>query len=335
MSISKTQINKIGEKSRECKLSIEDIKTIEVWRASHWEPALAIREKLYNEINKKIDCHVVARLKRMETIIDKLKRLPELSLSKMQDVGGVRVILEDFSNLYQVVDICKATMSNYKLYRENDYIVKPKKDGYRGVHLVYDVDGCYVEIQIRTKIEHIWATSVETVGMMTKEKLKSDQGSEKWMEFFVLLSKLIEASEKTYSATGDDLENYGRKVINCVDVFSNYAKEIRAVELLKSYGNGFRQIDEKLEKIKDEDYYIIAVGYNNVVSIFGFNKKNKDDAVNKYNSLEQSGKYIDKVLVSVDDYKKLKVVYPNYFAETSALTEFVSGMINIAEKHTK
>ena len=41
-----------------------------------------------------------------------------------------------------------------------------------------------VELQIRSKIQHSWATAVEVVGTFTKQALKASAGDSIWLEFF-------------------------------------------------------------------------------------------------------------------------------------------------------
>lgn len=48
-----------------------------------------------------------------------------------------------------------------------------------------------IEIQFRTKLQHIWATAVEMMGIFTKSKLKSSIGDEDILRFFVLVSSLF------------------------------------------------------------------------------------------------------------------------------------------------
>lgn len=46
-----------------------------------------------------IDAEVTQRLKRSQTILDKLRREPTLDLSRMQDVGGCRAVVETKDDL--------------------------------------------------------------------------------------------------------------------------------------------------------------------------------------------------------------------------------------------
>jgi hypothetical protein len=49
-------------------------------------------------------------------------------------------------------------------------------------------NGLKVEIQIRTTLQHVWATAVETVGTFIQQALKSSQGEAEWLRFFALMA---------------------------------------------------------------------------------------------------------------------------------------------------
>ena len=83
-----------------------------------------------------------------------------------------------------------------------DYIEKPKEDGYRGYHLMgsfsaSDGDNKTIEIQLRTKLQHYWATALEIVDLFTGQALKSNQGDDKWQQFFFDVGDLLKPLEKT------------------------------------------------------------------------------------------------------------------------------------------
>src|SRR5690606_14571502 len=93
-----------------------------------------------------------------------------------------------------------------KPIRFKDYIKKPKEDGYRGYHLVGkfpDSSGSsrLIEIQLRTTLQHDWATSVEIVDLFTNQALKSNQGKEEWKQSFADVSKQFAIMESIHLFT--------------------------------------------------------------------------------------------------------------------------------------
>jgi ppGpp synthetase/RelA/SpoT-type nucleotidyltranferase len=58
---------------------------------------------------------------------------------RMQDIGGTRVIVGAIDELYELRAMCINPRSkSVTLENEHDYVVQPKPDGYRGIHLVYN-----------------------------------------------------------------------------------------------------------------------------------------------------------------------------------------------------
>lgn len=105
-----------------------------------------------------------------------------------------------------------------------DYIDNPKISGYRGIHMVYkfiskspkfsQYNEMLIEIQLRTRLQHNWATAVETVGIFTGEALKSSQGNEDWQRFFQLVSTwfAIKEEQKIIPNTPNNLEELKKEL---------------------------------------------------------------------------------------------------------------------------
>lgn len=131
---------------------------------------------------------VTQRLKKSNTILSKLSRESGLDLSRMQDIGGCRVVFESVDDLRRVEKLIKRTWGT-ELHHEKDYINEPRESGYRGVHLIVIRDGKLIEIQLRTLVMHEWAELVEAFSAVTRDNLKQD-GSHVIQEYMKLLSKL-------------------------------------------------------------------------------------------------------------------------------------------------
>jgi len=191
------------------------------WRAVHAYPLhvfqITLKRKSY-EFDKK--ALVAQRLKRVPAILYKLARVyegrskPSMKLYQMQDIGGCRAIMADLASArklytegYLKGDL-KHKLVNKKNYvdakNEKDRIDGPKSDGYRGFHLVYayrtprgmkKYNGLLTEIQIRTKLQHLWATAVETAGFFTRQAIKSNEAGKEWLDFFKLMGSAFARME--------------------------------------------------------------------------------------------------------------------------------------------
>jgi ppGpp synthetase/RelA/SpoT-type nucleotidyltranferase len=157
------------------------------WRSAHNYPLNDVQKDLRKRA-RKIDPSsiVVQRIKRISSIRAKIVRYPTMRLSMMQDIEGCRAVMNSVQQVRDLVKSRKECGILHKLTAEDDYIASPQRSGYRGVHLVYryfsdsdktkDWKGLKVEMQLRTNLQHAWATAVETVGTFTNQALKSSQG---------------------------------------------------------------------------------------------------------------------------------------------------------------
>lgn len=165
------------------------------WREAHAFPMRSIHASIrYYVRSGKLDAITAARLKRMLAIRRKLRR-SRLKLQRIQDLAGCRVILPSVPEVRALARTLKAKLPSV-LSKENDYIADPKPDGYRSHHLIFEFrqrrrtpfDGKRVEVQVRTRLQHSWATTVEAVGLFRGEELKNQKGDPRWLRLFVLMS---------------------------------------------------------------------------------------------------------------------------------------------------
>jgi len=174
------------------------------WRSSHSFPLNTLQVGLRRRAAEHDpDPTVAQRIKRLPSIRHKLERFHGMQLSRVQDIGGCRAVLSSVESVDAVVGAHKRSRMKHTLARETDYIRKPQDSGYRGVHLIYRYhsdkttahNGLKIEVQLRSRLQHAWATAVETVGTFTQQALKSRQGEEAWLRFFALMSSAIALRE--------------------------------------------------------------------------------------------------------------------------------------------
>jgi ppGpp synthetase/RelA/SpoT-type nucleotidyltranferase len=170
-------------------------RAVEWWRALHSRPLSLVSNGLRYHVGKEaasVDGHVdvTQRLKRVPTIIDKLDREPKMKLTRMGDVGGVRVRLQDLDSVERVTRrLLKTWRTIERPHR--DYIwgpPGPQDSGYRGVHLFLKKEGVRIEVQLRTVLQDSWANMVERVSRETNIDFKSGKGDPERLALFRLVA---------------------------------------------------------------------------------------------------------------------------------------------------
>lgn len=328
---SKKKVMKAGKALVECygnnvDLETESLDILNNWRLSHSYPLARIREHLERNA-KQIDPHsmIGQRIKRVPSIVGKLSRYPQMRLDRMQDLGGCRAIVGDIKKVYAVTTNIKASRFLHELKNEKDYIRYPKESGYRGIHLVYafknkkyeKLNGLQIEMQIRTTIQHSWATAVEVVGAFTAQSLKSSQGNECWLDFFKLTSDYFQELDegKKFRRAPDDLVQLSKNlhVVNFINACAATANHIENNK--KDWASYFLMFLNPREKT------IHVTSY----STSDFSLAGKDYLEAEKRSKDISGSEV--ALVSTDDLDNLKVAYPNYFADTKTFMNNLSKVL--------
>jgi hypothetical protein len=334
MKYSRKQISKAGEKlvTSKSENDVEEaLNLINNWRTNHLHPLVVLKNSLLRLLTKnRIEPNLVSqRLKRLTSIEYKLDLNPSMGLGGMQDIGGYRAVLKDVKDLRKLNDALSAQKMAHKLEKVMDYVKNPKNTGYRSIHFIYtysstkDIyDGLKLELQIRTKLQHNWATAVETAGIITKTSLKSNQGPDEWLDFFKIVSSLFALKEKLPLMDEHDKFTMEELMIKCY----NYCEELNILTKLKA----IRVSTNKIESDNfPGDYYLLNINIKEMnVNIQIFNKNQFEYATNEYLKLEKTINENENavVLVSATSIKTLKKAYPSYFLDTSEFIQAIEKM---------
>ncbi|MDY6213584.1 MAG: RelA/SpoT domain-containing protein [Schaalia hyovaginalis] len=213
-ALTKSQIRKAGSTLRaftrgEATASERDaaIETIAQYRATFAYPLLKVNNGLRGFLNTlKIDAEVSQRLKRMDTIIEKIStRETGLDLSRMGDIGGCRIVLtdDDLDDLARIHHWIRYRWGE-QITRESDYVEYPRSSGYRAIHLVVRRDERLIEVQLRTQRMHAWAQLIEALSQSLGTNYKQDADESAVHDFGRSLSKIHQSMDGRYALTPED-----------------------------------------------------------------------------------------------------------------------------------
>lgn len=353
MQYSGKQIAKAGDNFLNDELlSDPDLfsKTMDVlsyWRSCHTVPLENALKKL-RQVVKTVDKNALyaIRLKRYPSIQLKLRRFPKMSLKNMQDIGGCRVIVDNTKRVDKIVRSLRSK-PEFKFadgsYRHKNYIANPKEDGYRSHHIIGnfpDENGksFRIEVQVRTKIQHYWATALEIIDLFTKQSLKTNQGDKLWAEFFIKLSDQFAAMDQVHMFhRADDqkkLKAYASAVVEqpkladkCLDVVS-LSKELDVINKLNAFANSLKIVDEALKGIKVSGYVLLQIDLElSQLNYTVFEETDSKEAEIKYTEAEKLAAEQDNrlivALVYTDHLNEIKQAYPNFFADSSQFIELL------------
>lgn len=340
---SKSKVNKAGNILRNYKRTYDEwlwaTKVLNNWRSIHGYPVNTFQATLRNKLKaiNASDALVAQRLKRTPSIISKLLRFKSMQLSRMQDIGGLRAVVNTSKNVRELRTTYDKSLSSrlfkHELVDEDDYISYPKDSGYRSLHLIYryhndkvtDYNGLLIELQVRTQLQHTWATAVETMGTFLDHALKSSEGPEEWLNFFSLSGSAFARLENAKPVPGYE-------TLSKVETFERV--EANAIKLdVRQRLNAFSVAANAISKNKQRGSYhlIVLNAEKKEVLIWSYGRDRLEEANLHYTKEEgriAKGEPIQVVLVAAGHIDNLQRAYPNYFLDTR---EFVGKLNEIRD----
>ncbi|TAE34148.1 MAG: hypothetical protein EAY65_03385 [Alphaproteobacteria bacterium] len=333
MNFSKGDIRRAGEllKRTELRNTAEyrqAVQLVQTWRGYYFYPLNTLQAHVRNQL-KHIgqEPYIGQRLKRLPTIIDKLSRIKG-TLETMQDIGGMRVLCDDVASMDALMHLLEKSRARHKIKRTSDYITTPKQDGYRGKHFIYEVyssssktpdflQGMTVELQVRTSIQHDWATAVEVVDMVYHSSLKTGSGSDEWKQFFLLASAMgahLEGLPRPAPYEHSTTEEL-RQCFFENNAISDCFLKLDAIQLIEP------------TTLHDRYYHVLATDYDQLHSCVSFaDKEEATKAYNMFESMSPESGAMHVVLVEADG-KKLAKMYKNYFHNVNNFVEMIDAFL--------
>jgi ppGpp synthetase/RelA/SpoT-type nucleotidyltranferase len=326
------------------------LQIINNWRSSHAYPLQVVKMNLKRRALSVDPAALVAqRLKRIEAIKMKMERNKkagfDFGLSTMQDLGGCRAVMSSVQEVEKLARVFEEADSRSPergsvLAKPFDYIRTPKADGYRGMHRVYRYrsqtktgipaeklsflsrfNGLKIEIQLRSILQHQWASAVETAGRYTRQDIKGSAGEEKWARFFALTSSAIAVTEDRPLVPGTPANEriLRREILKFKDQLSLLKRYTAPIQSIPSGG------------VKGADMFILLVDPDSrKLEARPFKKKRLIEAQDAYFDAERSIRNrdgVEAVLVEVDSPEMLSVAYPSYYLDARDFVKTVEAFL--------
>jgi hypothetical protein len=300
------------------------------WRACHLLPLHALATDLQERLVRLgINATVALRLKRLFRIVEKLSQTQSMNATTMQDIAGLRAIAPSVQDVNRIVhDYVTHPSPIADTPQIRDYIATPKDGGYRSMHMVFryrgpvpsEYDGLRIELQVRTDVQHLWASAVEVTGMWTGQRVKYDEGDPAWTEFFALIAEMIARREGTPSSAGyqdvctENIRNQLRMAEQEINARNTIRARVGAVlnddfqERLEAHPLGLGGI-----------LLLILDSRQNQLTIQSYGVDCQEQALIEYANEEQRITFDDSalapVLVSVNSTERLRDAYRSFFQD--------------------
>lgn len=197
MALSNTKIDRAGNaiardryRSDDEYIELDDL--FDEYRGAHLQPLSETTLELQGWLESfDTPFYIAQRLKRKPQIIRKLKRL-SVRLSQLQDIGGARIIVPrnaDVDRLWKFIGDRVSGEAGFRVTRATDYRERGRdRTGYRGLHLILSRGGLDLELQVRSRLQHYWAESIERTSVIYGYHLKEEEGDSQVLSYFQHLS---------------------------------------------------------------------------------------------------------------------------------------------------
>lgn len=303
----------------------EDYQRFQNWRASHGA-VLNTAQAWLRRLSQAEAPIVGQRLKRLDTIVDKLVTGRSRDLSTMNDIAGVRAIFRSEEKLLEFRGLMDCSRAKHSLTHDLDkfnYIEEPKNTGYRGIHLVYSRfspsfsgqpwNGLKFEVQLRTAVQHAWATAIEVYDSTRRERFKFEESADPAYFQFQIVSEIF---SRIYEERNSCLRQHTD--IQLVDMFEELEVRTRMLASIKGLvvakNAGVLKSNTILQKTKDGSLKI-------------YRYETFPKAIAALPRIEGLAETENAVLVGATTPNHIRDAFRNYFDDTTDFVKLLEDAI--------
>jgi ppGpp synthetase/RelA/SpoT-type nucleotidyltranferase len=312
-------INRLGERLLEIKgkhIPDDDLDLLQAHRLSFTEPLFKTFKELTQYKSTVQRSAIIAfRLKRISTIINKVIRKPKMQLNRMWDIAGIRIIFGDEISARKMVNLI---VQKYEVRGQiRNYFENSKKIGYQAFHIYITEpnSGKVIEVQIRTRDTHNWATLVEITDVLYNTRLK-----EEGYENNVTLGRFhhLVSSEKELEP---EEANFIYKTLDKYDFITKLAETFRKNSSI---------VKKQWQEVNTKDrYFLIELSSDSVPKLSGYRNYEKAelDYFNTYKKDE--GALVVLTSIHKPSFEQISIAYANYILSYHRFIKDVQEIIKV------
>jgi hypothetical protein len=253
--ISKTQIDRLGDRLKGGPHAESDLRLLEDYRRSFGEAY----EAVIQTIRQRGQFPTGRLAKSTRSIVEKLRR-ESIRLSQMQDIAGCRVVVADVVEQEQVVASLKTDFPGASVIDRRD---NPSY-GYRAVHIIAIISGKPVEIQVRTALQHLWAELSEKSSDVLDPTIKYGGGTDSWRSFLTSSSKAVASYEDLEKVQVSALEVFKKAEVAAHEEFKKAVAELPEHHVTEQ---DERQLREKSRIFVEAEQIKLVRAWNEVADL--------------------------------------------------------------------
>lgn len=296
---------------------------VNYWRRIHEQPMRALMEEASAIIADEPTALLAGRIKKLGTIVDKMRR-PQAptDLDTLYDIAGGRIIVDDMIALDRVCHrLASSPFLDQARTQRHDYVTAPKPSGYRARHLIFryaDLPCGHTlsaELQVRTSLQHLWATAVEIYDAATGSRLKFNELDNAHGLFFKKMSRLIEQLERSKEPDTPSIRAMD-------EGFDGLNSALHVIDEIRAACQASTILGEEPEVSLDGYCLIDFCPGEQSLQLSQLDESAAFEAYFSKEARDSSAQH-DYVLTKSSSMAGLKRLYPNYFGDVSEFVHLV------------
>jgi putative GTP pyrophosphokinase len=190
--ISKSKIDRLGDRLRKGNTTDDDLRLLDEYRRSF----TYAYDTVVGRIRQNLKIEPTGRPAKSTTSISEKLRRESIRLTQVQDISGCRLIVPEIAAQEKLV------ASLVEIFSESTVIDRREKPshGYRAVHIIVWITQKAVEIQVRTALQQGWAELSEKLSDLIDPAIKYGGGEEDIKRILDMTSSQVDKLERLESS---------------------------------------------------------------------------------------------------------------------------------------